>query len=343
MKTLVIIDFMYLMHKHLYYVKQAEERLFKMHGVYTPMLSHPTTGEESARLYFVLKDLETILGRYEDDFSLNNDVQVVVCTDRKASARKEQEDGTTAYKANRSPNRFTDLDIRAINNTERVIELTGIPVLGVEGYEADDLIQSIVHQHINNFDQFIIFTPDADLAVLVDGKVTLMRYKGEYAKRHTAGVPNVQLADSHAVVNTSNFSDYFSHEYSKNTPVIIDYNTIALYKSMVGDPADNIKGIPRFGGSAFMKFRNALIATGDWQYALKTNTVEGMTQFLEGVLPKYVPSLISEDAYQHVLESYKLVRPYELPIDIREIMAMTRLNKASRKNIYANTWGIKKI
>ena len=92
-----------------------------------------------------------------------------------------------------------------------------------------------------------------------------------------------------------------------------------------------------------MKFRNALIATGDWQYALKTNTVDGMTQFLEGVLPKYVPSLISADAYQHVLESYKLVRPYELPIDIREIMAMTRLNKASRKNIYSNTWGIKKI
>lgn len=337
MKKLVIIDFMYLMHKHLYYVKQEEEKLFAKNGKYTSLMSNPATGEETARLYFALKDLEKIVMRYDND----EDTHIVVCTDRKSSRKTDNENNETAYKANRPSARFNELDIAAIHDAERAIRQLGIPVLGYEGYEADDIIQSIVHQYKQCLTEIVIYTPDADLAVLVDDKVQLRRYKGEYSKMsRIVDLSDVQLIDSHAVITKDNLARYFTYEYSRNkAAVTIDYNVIAFYKATVGDPADNIKGINRFGNSAYMKLRQRLIADGHWQRLCDIRKAEDMYKFFDEVLLNYIP----ETQLQEVKASYELVKPRELTIDMLELRSIERLNRESRKNVYMTGWGISKI
>lgn len=337
MNKLVIIDFMYLMHKHLYYVKQEEEKLLARNGVYTPLMSNPNTGEETARLYFALKDLEKIVMQYDND----EDTHIVVCADRKSSRKTDDENNETAYKANRPSTRFNELDIAAIHDTERAIRQLGIPVLGYEGYEADDIIQSIVHQYKQSLAEIVIYTPDADLAVLVDDNVQLRRYKGEYSKMsRITELPDVQLIDSHAVITKNNLARYFTYEYSKHkATVIIDYNVIAFYKATVGDPADNIKGITRFGNSAYMKLRQQLIAGGHWQRLCDIRTADEMYKFFDEVLLHYIP----ETQLQEVRASYELVRPRELTIDMLELRSTERLSRESRKNVYMSGWGINKI
>lgn len=337
MDRLVIVDFMYLMHKHLYYVKQEEEKLFAKNGVYTPLMSNPNTGEETARLYFALKDLEKIIKQYDE----KPNTHIIVCTDRKSSRKTDEQNNDTAYKANRAPSRFNDYDIAAINSTEKAIEQLGIPVLGYEGYEADDIIQSIVHQHKQSLAEIIIYTPDADLAVLIDNNVQLRRYKGEYSRMSfIPELPDVNLVDSHAVLTKANMSKYFSYDYSRHKAnVTIDYNTIAFYKATVGDPADNIKGITRFGNSAYMKLRAALITAGHWATVCNIKTEAEMLNFFDTVLCNY----ITEQQLNEVKASYNLIKPRELSIDMTDIKSMEHLGRESRKNIYLTSWGISKI
>lgn len=336
MQSLIIIDFMYLMHKHMYYVKQQEKMLAMGNkGVYKPMMSNPNTGEETARLFFALRDLEKIVQKYDN----MPETHIVVCTDRSSSRKEDSEDNS--YKGNRSSSRFDEHDVAAIHQTEHAIEQLGIPVLGHDGYEADDIIQSIVHQYYTHFRDITIYTPDADLAVLIDDKVKLMRYKGEYSKLiNPQLLPSVQIIDSHAFVNRQNFEDYFSYEYSKNNPpVTIDYNVIAFYKATVGDRADNIKGITKFGNSAYMKLRSALKANGQWEDLLHATDAGKMFVFFEAILKSY----LKDEQYQEMKRAYDLIRPRELEISCNELYGMKRLGRESRKNVYQTGWGINRI
>lgn len=326
MKNLVIIDFMYLMHRHMYAVRSNEER-----NGNRPMMTNPNTGEESARLYFCLRDLETIIQKHQD-----GNTDVVVCSDRK-SKRKELMATTTDYKANRDPDRFTDLDSAAIKNTLALLEQAGVTVMGIEGYEADDLIHSIVQQHGDKYDQIIIYTPDSDLGVLIDDKVSLMRYKSVYSKYGSNG-NHANFLEAHAYVTKNNYVSYFSEEMSKKGTVTIDYNSLMFFKVTVGDTSDHIAGIKGFGNAAYDKLRNKLIQRGTadvYQHLYNESTVTGM---LNALLDK---EFINEKQYNQAIEALQFVKPYYVDIDYNWIKPLPSLEQ--RKQVYESVWGIKKV
>lgn len=326
MKNLVIIDYMYLMHRHMYAVRTREERNNNQ-----PIMTNPNTGEESARLYFCLRDLESILQLHQD-----GNTDFVVCTDRK-SIRKQLATENTDYKANRDPDRFTELDSAAIKNTIALLEQAGITVMGLEGYEADDLIHSIVQQHSDKYEHIVIYTPDSDLGVLIDDKVILMRYKSVYSK-YGANGNHANFLDAHARVTKDNYVHYFSEEYSKKGPVTIDYNSLMFYKITVGDVADHIAGIKGFGNAAYDKLRNKLIQRGTagvYSHLYNEANVMGM---LTALLDK---QFISENQFKQAVEALQFVKPYYTNIDFEWIKPLPSLEH--RKAIYESLWGVKKV
>lgn len=327
MARLILIDFMYLAYRHFYAVEQYEAN---HDGHY--MMSNPTTGEESARLYYIMRDLETIIRSVEDE---NTDI--VVCMDR-PSMRKESENGSE-YKANRA-NRLNTLAINAIVNVTDLLCQSGISNCWHEGYEADDIIQSIVKQYSNRYDEILIFTPDSDLSVLIDNKVSLMRYKSVYsANRYGSG--HQSLLDAHAHITRDNFTSYFSKELSKKggPEVVIDYNAMMFYKVTVGDTSDNIKGIKGFGNAAYTRIRNILIKNGMGQM-LSLCSNEGSTEILLRTLQ--LNGYINDTQLAQALEALDYVRPRIKDIE-PEYLIRPILNKEERKDVYYKTWGIQKI
>lgn len=325
MKKLVIIDFMYLMYRHFSYIKNKEKQQDNK-----PTLTNPNTGEESARLYFTIKDIETILQNHTD-------ADVVVCADRPSLRKQLEIEETTTYKANRAGH-LDELDIKAIDNTLNLLKQAGISTVYKDGFEADDLIYSIVYTYEENYDQIIIYTPDSDLAILIDDTVSLMRYKAVYSRYGLSGKSkHANLLAAHAQITKSNYQDYFSVEFSNSATVEIDYNAIMLYKVTVGDKSDNIKGIKGFGNAAYMRLRNSLIKDGHL-FALKNcNCGFNTRTFLETICRHYLTPAQIEQA----LTCLEYVKPYYTAIDPSVLRQPENLDY--RKQVYLTTWGIAKI
>ena len=75
----------------------------------------------------------------------------------------------TEYKANRSDT--PEAIKNAVPYIHRILEAMHIPILGVEGYEADDVIGTIANKaEKENYTTFMV-TPDKDFAQLVTYKI----------------------------------------------------------------------------------------------------------------------------------------------------------------------------
>lgn len=231
-KRLIVVDLQYMFHRHKYRIKDFEEKK----GTY--MLSY--NGQETARLYFTLKDFYSIL-----DLAAQSGAELVVCMDSK-SARKEESDD---YKANRVG--LANLDLEALKNIEHVLRNSGLAILKEDGYEADDLVAAVVRNRASQYNRVDIFTPDADLCALVKEPVRIYRYKSVYSKNNT-------FLNAHKLLTEINLSQTLSAEYKSYVP----YNAVVLYKCTVGDASDGIKGIQGFGPAAFKKFVINLEAQG---------------------------------------------------------------------------------
>lgn len=100
-----------------------------------------------------------------------------------------------------------------------------IPIYDLAGFEADDMLGTIVHQTKDNPDiEIIIATGDMDSLQLVSGKkVTVFTLK--------KGINDTINYDESAVVDRFGFGPEF----------------MADYKGLRGDPSDNIIGVPGIG------------------------------------------------------------------------------------------------
>lgn len=328
MKHLVIVDFMYLMHRHMYAIRDREKKNNEQ-----PIMTNPNTGEESARLYFTLRDLETIIQKHQD-----GNTDIVVCSDRK-SKRKELMTTTTDYKANRDPDRFTELDSAAIKNTLKLLEQAGISTIGIEGYEADDLIHSFVQQYSDKYDSILIYTPDSDLGILINDKVSLMRYKSVYSKYGYNGQSNhSNFLEAHALVTKDNYERYFSEECSKKGPVTIDYNSLMFYKVTVGDVSDHIKGITNFGNAAYTKLRNTLVQRGTVSVYKHLYTEDNVNGMLFALLEN---GFLTQKQVEQAREALQFVKPYFVELPEAIIRPLPELD--ARKQVYESLWDIKKV
>jgi len=131
-----------------------------------------------------------------------------------------------AYKANRPP--MPD-ELRAqIDPVLEAVQAMGLPLLRIEGVEADDVIGTLCRQAAAEGMQVLVSTGDKDMAQLVDDNITLVN------------TMSGTLLDRDGVKKKF---DVFPEQ-------IVDY------LALVGDSSDNIPGVPRVGAKTAAKWLN---------------------------------------------------------------------------------------
>lgn len=118
-----------------------------------------------------------------------------------------------------------------LNESHKVFEAFSIPMYSREGYEADDLLGTIAHELKNDKSvDIIIASGDMDMLQLVDDeRVRVFTLK--------KGINDTILYDEGKVVERFGFKP----------PLIRDL------KGIMGDPSDNIKGVPGVGEGSALK------------------------------------------------------------------------------------------
>jgi len=143
-----------------------------------------------------------------------------------APGKTFRDDMYAEYKANRPP--MPD-DLREqVQPLIDAVEAMGLPLLRIEGVEADDVIGTLCRRCAGEGLNVLVSTGDKDMAQLVNDKVTLVN------------TMTGQVLDRDGVKTKF---DVFPEQ-------IIDY------LALVGDSSDNIPGVPRVGAKTAAKWLN---------------------------------------------------------------------------------------
>jgi DNA polymerase-1 len=121
------------------------------------------------------------------------------------------------YKSHRPP--MPDDLRRQIEPIHAIVRAMGLPLLIVDGVEADDVIGTLARRRAAEGKPVVISTGDKDMAQLVDGHITLVN----------------------TMTDTRLDADGVRDKFGVGPELIIDY------LALVGDKADNIPGVPGVG------------------------------------------------------------------------------------------------
>jgi len=163
------------------------------------------------------------------------------------------------YKAHRPP---TPVElVNQIGRVRQMVEAFSIPIFELDGYEADDVLGTLSHQASEQKIDTIIVTGDADIMQLV-----LPRVKVLYPKPGRSFSDTV-LYDEAAV----------SQRYGVGPEHIADL------KGLMGDPSDNIPGVPGIGEKTATKLIQQF------------GTIEQIYEHLDEVAPPKTQTLLREN------------------------------------------------
>lgn len=186
-----------------------------LHRAYHAIPNFSTTqGEPTGALY----GLTTMLLKTIDDFSPD---YIVATRDLPGGTFRD-----TLFKDYKATRMEAEPElIEQLKKAPEIFEAFGIPVYSCEGYEADDMIGTIVNTLKKREDiEVIIATGDLDTLQLVDNKKVQV-----YTLRQ--GITDTILYDE----------DRVRERYGFGPELVPDY------KGLRGDPSDNIKGIAGIG------------------------------------------------------------------------------------------------
>ena len=171
-------------------------------------------GEPTGALYGLSTMLMKIIADLKPDY-------IVACYDLPDKTfRHEAYDG---YKAGRA--KTDDALILQLKNSHQIFEAFNIPLYNAPGFEADDVLGTIVERFKGDKDlNIIIASGDMDTMQLVDDKKVQV-----YTLKK--GINDTILYDEEKVVERFGFKPKFLPDY----------------KGLRGDPSDNIKGIKGIG------------------------------------------------------------------------------------------------
>ena len=124
------------------------------------------------------------------------------------------------YKANR-PQTPEDI-IQSVPYVKRIVEAMCIPILEVEGYEADDVIGTLAFKGAEAGYEVYMVTPDKDYGQLVGTNRKIYKQKGD----------QIEIIDSQAIKD----------KYGIDDPMLVS-DILALW----GDASDNIPGVAGIG------------------------------------------------------------------------------------------------
>ena len=179
-----------------------------------PSLS-TSSGQHTGAIYGVANMLRRLLKDYQPE-------RMVVVFDAKGKTFRD--DLYADYKANRPP--MPDELRSQIELLHELVQAMGLPMLVVDGVEADDVIGTLAAQAAAAGMDTLISTGDKDMAQLVNGHVTLVNTMDNT----TLDVPGVE------------------EKFGIPPERIIDY------LALVGDTSDNIPGVPKVGPKTAVKW-----------------------------------------------------------------------------------------
>ncbi|MBK6827057.1 MAG: DNA polymerase I [Chitinophagaceae bacterium] len=208
---------------------------------------------------------------------------MAVCFD--TSAPTERHTDFADYKANRQE---TPEDISAaVPDIKKIIEGFNIPVIAVDGFEADDVIGTLAKQAEAQGYEVYMVTPDKDYGQLVSEKVKI--YKPAYQGN------DVEIMGPAEVCAKWN---------------IKDVNQVIDMLGMMGDAVDNIPGIPGVGEKTAAKFlaeygslENTLAHADQIKGAMGEKVRKGREMAL---LSKKLATIITSVPVEFHVEDFKL-------------------------------------
>ena len=188
--------------------------LFRAYHVPGPDLRSPDH-KPTKVIYFVLNMLNKLIKDEQPD-------KIGVVFDAKGKTFRN--DIYPEYKANRPP--MPD-DLREqIEPLHDIIRARGLPLICIEGVEADDIIGTMSREAAELGYQVLISTGDKDMAQLVNANVSL-----------------INTMNSHAMDE-----DGVVEKFQVRADQIIDY------LALMGDSSDNIPGVPKVGPKTAAKW-----------------------------------------------------------------------------------------
>ena len=174
-----------------------------------------SAGQPTGAVYGVTNMLRRLLKDYDP-------AHVAVVFDAKGKTFRD--DLYAEYKANRPP---MPQELRGqVETIHAIVEAMGLPLLCVDGVEADDVIGTLAHQAEVEGMRVLISTGDKDMAQLVNPYITLVNTMTE------------TTMDPAGVVE----------KFGVPPERIIDY------LALIGDTSDNVPGVPKVGPKTAVKW-----------------------------------------------------------------------------------------
>ncbi|WP_223577007.1 DNA polymerase I [Kangiella taiwanensis] len=193
--------------------------LFRAYHV--PQLQRMTNSEGmmTGAVFGVINMLKSLINEYQP-------THMAVVFDAKGKTFRN--DLYAEYKANRPP---MPEDLRQqIEPIHQIVKAMGLPLLVVDGVEADDVIGTLAKQACAEGRETLISTGDKDMAQLVSDNVTLINTMDK----------NNPITDYERVIE----------KFGVKPDQIIDY------LALVGDKVDNIPGVNKCGPKTAVKWLN---------------------------------------------------------------------------------------
>ncbi|MCD6045579.1 MAG: polymerase [Gammaproteobacteria bacterium] len=199
--------------KHPFILVDGSSYLHRAFHALPPLVN--SQGQPTGAAYGVINMLRKLINEY-------NPTYLVVVFDAKGKTFRN--DLYPQYKANRAA-MHNDL-VCQIEPLHALIRAMGVPLLMIEGVEADDVIGTLVKEAKQRQWHCLISTGDKDFAQMVDSQVTLIN------------TMNNTLLDEAGVVE----------KFGVTAAQIIDYLAI------VGDTVDNVPGVSGVGPKTAVKW-----------------------------------------------------------------------------------------
>ncbi len=200
------------------------------------------------------------------------------------------------YKAQREE---TPEDIRAsIPIIKDILQAYNIPILQVEGYEADDIIGTVAKMAENDGMDVFMLTPDKDYAQLVTDNIHM------YRPRHGGGYENMgpkEVCEKYGIESTSQVIDLLG---------------------LMGDSSDNYQGCPGVGEKTAVKLINEF------------GSIEGLlsrSSELKGKMREKVESSVDDIRLSKYLATIRQDVPVDVPLNE---MTVKEANKEKLRKIF---------
>lgn len=229
-------------------------------------------GQNTSAIFGFVNTLEEVLRKEKPDF-------IGVAFD--PAGKTFRHEAYPAYKAQREK---TPEDISfAIPFIKEIIKAYRIPILEVEGYEADDVIGTLARKGEAAGLQVLMVTPDKDYGQLVTPRVTQLK-PGHGAQPMERFTPE-KVCEKYGLISTAQVVDYLA---------------------LMGDAADNVPGCPGVGEKTAAKL------LGEF------GSVDGLlshTAGLKGALRKKVEENVEQIKFSRFLVTINTDVPISLDLE----------------------------